>query len=63
MSVMPKKVEMRIKNGLKTFQAIVVSAKARDVNESDTVTIVTDILADVCGYDTSGREVRRRITS
>ena len=33
------------------FQPIIVAAKARDVGESDTVTIVKDMLADVFGYD------------
>jgi hypothetical protein len=33
------------------FQPILSAAKARDVGESDTVTIVTDMLADVFGYD------------
>lgn len=37
--------------GIKRFQPILASAKARDVNESDTVMIVTDMLADVFGFD------------
>ncbi len=36
---------------MKRFQAILASAKARDIGEADTVTIVTDILAEVFGYD------------
>lgn len=51
MAVIPKKAEERIKSGIKAFAKIVENAKARDVNESDTVTIVTDILATICGYD------------
>jgi hypothetical protein len=47
----PKKVEERISAGMKRFQAILASAKARDIGEADTVTIVTDMLADVFGYD------------
>lgn len=41
----------RIRDGLKRFQPILSSAKARDVNESDTVVIVTDLLQYVFGYD------------
>ena len=36
---------------VKRFQPILTSAKARDVNESDTVIIVTDILSELFGYD------------
>jgi hypothetical protein len=36
---------------LKTFQPILASARDRDVNEADTVIIVTDMLASVFGYD------------
>lgn len=41
----------RIRDGLKRFQPIIAAAKARDVNESDTVVIVTDLLQYVFGYD------------
>jgi predicted type IV restriction endonuclease len=51
MAVIPKKVDERINAGMKRFQPIVSAAKARDVGESDTVTIVTDMLADIFGYD------------
>lgn len=34
-----------------TFPRLLSSAKARDVNESDTVVIVTDLLQYVFGYD------------
>lgn len=37
--------------GLKRYQAILAAARARDVNEADTVTIIKDMLADVFGYD------------
>lgn len=47
----PKKVAERITAGIKRFQPILSSAKARDVGEADTVTIVKDMLADVFGYD------------
>ena len=45
----PKKVGERLVVGLKRFQPILASAKARDVNESDTVIIITDMLAEVFG--------------
>ncbi len=51
MATIPKKIEERIAAGMKRFQPIVSAAKARDVGESDTVTIVTDMLADIFGYD------------
>lgn len=51
MSSIPSRVSDRIIAGLKRFQPIVQSAKARDVNESDTVIIVTDMLSYIFGYD------------
>ena len=51
MASFPKKVGERLVAGLKRFQPILASAKARDVNESDTVIIITDMLAEVFGYD------------
>lgn len=51
MASVPKKVAERLVAGLKQFQPILASAKARDVNEADTVTIVKDMLAEVFGYD------------
>ena len=47
----PAKTSERIRDGLKRFQPILAAAKARDVNESDTVVLVTDVLQDVFGYD------------
>lgn len=51
MATIPKKVAERIIAGIKRFQPILSSAKARDVGESDTVTIITDMLAEIFGYD------------
>lgn len=51
MSHLPKRAGARVVAGLKKFQPILQSAKARDVNESDTVVIVTDILHEIFGYD------------
>lgn len=47
----PQKVANRIVTGLKRFQPVLAAAKTRDVNESDTVVIVTDMLHEVFGYD------------
>lgn len=51
MAKLPKKAVERITAGLKRFQPILASAKSRDVNESDTVVIVTDLLQEIFGYD------------
>lgn len=45
------KVKERITKGLKKFQPILRKAQAADVNESDTVTIITDMLCEIFGYD------------
>jgi hypothetical protein len=47
----PKKVVDRFVKETGNFQKILESAKKRDVNESDTVTIITDMLSNVFGYD------------
>lgn len=51
MSKIPARVAARISSALKRFQPILDGAKARDVNESDTVVIVTDVLQEIFGYD------------
>lgn len=45
------KIAARISDGLKRFQPIVESAKSRDVNESDTVVLLTGILSEILGFD------------
>ena len=47
----PKKVSDRITREINKFQKVLKTAKDRDVNESDTVTIITDMLAAVFGFD------------
>lgn len=47
----PSKVSDRISAGVKRFQPILESAKSRDVGESDTVTIIADMLSEVFGFD------------
>src|SRR5689334_9399408 len=51
MATIPSRVETRIIGAIKKFQPILTSAKTRDVNEPDTVRIVTEMLAEVFGYD------------
>ena len=46
-----KKTEERILANFPKFQKILGIAKARDLNESDTVVIITDILAEIFGYE------------
>lgn len=51
MASAPKKVTERLVAGIRRYQPILAAAKARDVGEADTVTIIKDMLADVFGYD------------
>lgn len=47
----PNRVFERLSSGIKKFQPIISSAKSRDVNESDTVIIITDLFSEIFGYD------------
>lgn len=51
MAAIPKKTNERLNKNVGKFQKVLSVAKDRDVNEADTVSIVTDILAEVFGYD------------
>jgi len=51
MSYIPKKVVSRFVTSVPKFQKVLKVAKDRDINESDTVEILTDILEAVFGYD------------
>lgn len=51
MAVIHKKVSERLVAGIKKYAQILDAAKARDVGEADTVTIIKDMLAEVFGYD------------
>ena len=46
-----KKTEEMLRTGVAKFQKVLLAAKTRDLNESDTVAIITDMLADIFGYD------------
>ncbi len=47
----PAKVSSRLSAGLKRFQPVLTTARTRDLGEADTVTIVTDMLSEVFGYE------------
>ncbi len=51
MANIPKRVEERIKTGVRNYSKILEQVKRRDINESDTVTVVSDMLSDIFGYD------------
>lgn len=51
MAAVPAKIAQRLSAALRRFQPVISSARARDVNESDTVVIVTDVLSEAFGYD------------
>lgn len=51
MPYIPKKVVDRFATSVPKFQKVLKLAKDRDINESDTVEIITDILEAVFGYD------------
>ncbi|HJR54475.1 MAG TPA: type I restriction enzyme HsdR N-terminal domain-containing protein, partial [Gemmatimonadota bacterium] len=46
----PKKVVQRLSAGIKQFRPILEQAKARDINEADTVQVVAGLLVDVFGW-------------
>jgi len=49
--MIPKRVGDRLVRSINKFQPVLKLAKDRDVNESDTVSIIKDMLAEVFGYD------------
>jgi hypothetical protein len=51
MATVPKRVSERLSKETKKFQRILKAAKDRDINESDTVVIVTDMLSNLFGFD------------
>jgi len=51
MASIPQRVSDRFRETLPKFQKILASALDRDINEADTVTIVSDILAETFGFD------------
>jgi predicted type IV restriction endonuclease len=51
MANVPSPVSKRLISAVPKFKRILNRAKERDVNESDTVTIVTDMLEEIFGFD------------
>jgi len=51
MVTIPKKVFARLSKEIGKFQKILRKAKDNDINESDTVTIIIEMLASVFGFD------------
>jgi predicted type IV restriction endonuclease len=51
MASIPKKVAERFNRAIPKFQKVLQIAKDRDVNESDTVSVLNDILGELFGYD------------
>ena len=51
MVTIPKKVRDRLVKQIPRFQKILANAKNRDIHESDTVTIVVDMLENVFGFE------------
>jgi|SaaInl7_200m_RNA_FD_contig_21_2330766_length_933_multi_6_in_0_out_0_1 hypothetical protein len=51
MATIPKRVTERLAKETRRFQKVLQAAKDRDINESDTVVIVTDLLSEVFGFD------------
>ena len=45
------KVADRIAAQMKRYQGVLATIQKKDISEADTVTVINDILADVCGYD------------
>ena len=45
------KMSTRITTHLKKFQSILAGLQKRDVSEADTVTVINDMLFEICGYD------------
>ena len=63
MPSIPKRVSNRLSRETRKFQRVLKTAKDRDVNEADTVFIVTAMLSEVFGFDkfteiTSEYEIR-----
>ena len=51
MSNIPAAVVKRLTTSVPKFKKVLAKAKERDVNESDTVTIITDMLEEIFGFD------------
>lgn len=50
MATIPAKALKRIQDGVRKYKPVIAKAQSMDSNESDTVTIITDMLSDIFGY-------------
>src|SRR5690348_13454936 len=62
MPTVPSRVADRIVAGLKKYPKILAAAIDRDINEADTVVIVTDFLSEVLGFDKYSGEISREFS-
>lgn len=62
MQQIPAVVRKRLQKALPKFAEILRSAKRRDVNEANTVTIITDVLEEVFGFDRYSEITREQAT-
>ena len=51
MATIPKSVTDRLAKETRRFQRVLKFAKDRDINESDTVVIITDMISNLFGFD------------
>ena len=51
MTNIPKRAVTRFNQNVKKFAKILAEAKSRDINESDTVNIINDMLSEIFGFD------------
>jgi hypothetical protein len=51
MAKVSAKVAARITTQLKRYQSVLSNLQKRDVSEADTVTVINDMLSEICGYD------------
>ena len=51
MASIPKRVSERLAKETRKFQKVLQTAKDRDINEADTVLIITDMLSSIFGFD------------
>ncbi len=61
MVAVPISASKRLVAAVPKFKDILMRAKERDINESDTVTIVTDILSEVFGFDKYSEITREHV--
>lgn len=54
MATIPLKAQQRVIEGLKKFIPLIKTLKSKDINESDTVVVVTDMLCEIFGFEKYG---------